>query len=392
MTSPLVTRRIGEWEAAGLIDATTAARLREAEAQAAGRAAEADDTGGHAEPAIGRQYGITAVELFIYLGAGFVLGAWYALVASTIPSGEDWAAWIGAAGLMAALALGLAGVAMSRRDARFRRAAGVSLLAALPNLGIGLFLLAGSLRPEEYWEAPANALVASLVTLAAAFAARRVLPALTTQLGLAVAAAAAGLYGMLWLDVTLFPRLMTEYEQAPLDASAAFVRVLLSLAWWWAVGLGMAVLLVVLDPQPRTTGRTRLGRIAVGTTVVLGTAWAVAMRHDWNAGAGLAGEPVLEPVLGAAILLAVSGVFLLLAMRRADVGYLWPGGLGVFISLTWLNAEYLAVESGLWLALLTEGVVLFGVALGVNRLGRRLRSVDKGVGPEAPSPAEGDPS
>jgi hypothetical protein len=143
----------------------------------------------------------------------------------------------------------------------------------------------------------------------------------------------------------------------------------------------MALLLVILDARPRAEARTRLGRIAVGLTAVLGTTSAVFIRYDWVEGSSLSGQPVLEPFVGAAIILVVSGVLVALAVKRVSVGYLWPGGLGVFIALTWLNAEYLAVGSGLWVALLVEAMVLFGVALGVRRLGRRLRPGEPDAGP-----------
>jgi Predicted membrane protein (DUF2157) len=376
MATPLVIRRIEAWEAAGLIDPETADRLREAEANAVpvpDQAAEARAAGA------GRGLGVTAVELFVYLGAAFVLGAWYALIASTNPSWEDSSARFAAAGLIAALALALLGVAMAGRDARFRRAAGVAFLVALPNLGAGVYLLADTLHHEVYPDAPTNTLVASIVVLLAALVARRVLPALTTQLGLAAAAATVGGLAMGWLDAVLFPRGGVEWQPRPIDETAALVRVLLSMVWWWAVAAAMAVLLVILDPEPRTEGRTRLGRIAVGLTAVLGTTSAVFVRHDWIDGSSLSGQPVLEPFVGAAIILAVSGVLLVLAVRRQSVGYLWPGGLGVFIALTWMNAEYLAVESGLWIALLVEGAVLFGVAFGVNRMSRRLQPGEMGT-------------
>jgi len=375
MASPHVIRRIEAWEAAGLIDSETARRLREAEAEAMPEPAVAEARA----PGAGRGFGVTPVELFVYLGAAFVLAAWYALIASTNPSFEDSSARFGAAGLIAGITLGLTGVAMARRDARFRRAAGVAFLVALPNLGVGVYLIADTLHPDIYPAPPTNALVASIVVLVAALAARRVVPALTTQLGLAAAAVTVGGFAMGWLDVILFPRGALEYEPRPLDQTAALVRVVLSMVWWWAVAAVMAVLLIILDPDPRTEGRTRLGRIAVGLTAVLGTTSAVFIRHDWSETSSLAGQPVLEPFVGAAIILAVSGVLVALAVKRQSVGYLWPGGLGVFIALTWLNAEYLAVESGLWIALLVEGAVLFGVAFGVNRMGRRLRPAEAGL-------------
>jgi hypothetical protein len=372
MVSPQVMKRIAAWEAAGLIDRETASRLREAEASAL---PEPEEAVSHPS-ATGRALGVTAVELFIYLGAAFVLGAWYALVASTIPPGETSSVRFGAAGLLAGIALGLTGVAMARRESRFRRAAGVAFLAALPNLGVGVYLVADSLHPDVYPAPPTNALIASIVVLGAALAARRVLPALTTQLGLAISVATAGVFAMGWLDAVLFPRHGEEWDRRPLDETAALARVVLSMAWWWAVAAGMAVLLIILDPEPRTEGRTRLGRIAVGLTAVLGTTSAVFIRHDWSETSALSDQPVLEPFVGALLILAVSGLLLALAVKRMSVGYLWPGGLGVLIALSWLNAEYLAVESGLWIALLAEAVVLFGVAFGVNRLGRRLRPAE----------------
>jgi hypothetical protein len=374
MASPLVLGRIDAWEAAGLVDPETARRLREAETDAA---PELEAAVSHPPPA-GRTLGVTAVELFIYLGAAFVLGAWYALVASTIPSGESSSARFGVAGLIAGITLGLTGVAMARRDARLRRAAGVAFLAALPNLGVGVYLIADALHPDSYPAAPTNALVASIVVLVAALAARRVVPALTTQLGLAISVASVGVFAMGWLDAVLFPRGGQEWDPRPIDETAALVRVVLAMAWWWVVAAVMALLLVILDPQPRTAGRTLLGRIAVGTTAVLGTTSAVLIRHDWVEGSSLADQPVLEPLVGALAILAVSGLLLVLAVKRASVGYLWPGGLGVFIALTWLNVQYLAVESGLWVALLVEAVVLFGVAFGMNRMGRQLRPAEAG--------------
>jgi hypothetical protein len=372
MASPLVIGRIEAWKAAGLIDPTTADRLREAEMDAV----PVPEVEQAHPPATGRTLGVTAVELFLYLGAAFVLAAWYALIASTIPSSEDSSARFAAAGFIAAITLGILGVTIARRDARFHRAAGVAFLVALPNLGSGVFLLSDTLHPEAYPDPPTNALVASIAVLVAALAARRAVPALTTQLGLAVSAVTVGAFAMGWLDAVLFPRGAMDYQPRPIDETADLARVLLSMVWWWAVAAVMAVLLVIRDQEPRTEGRTLLGRIAVGLTAVVGTASAVSIRHDWSETSSLSGKPVLEPFVGAAIVLAVSGVLLALAVKRQSVGYLWPGGLGVFIALTWLNAEYLAVESGLWVALLVEAAVLFGVAFGVNRMGRRLRPVE----------------
>ena len=78
--SELVLARIAAWEAAGLVDATTAARLRDAEI-----GSDHED-----EPALAAPAGIATsffgpavsiVEAFSYLGGAFVLAAWTALIA-----------------------------------------------------------------------------------------------------------------------------------------------------------------------------------------------------------------------------------------------------------------------------------------------------------------------
>ena len=203
VATPLVIRRIEAWEAAGLIDAETADRLREAEADVLPEPEAAEARA----PGAGRALGVTAVELFVYLGAAFVLAAWYALVASTNPSWEDSSARFAAASLIAA--------DRARRPRALPWPAampasagppGVAFLVALPTLGTGIYLLADTLHPDSYQDPPTNALVASIVVLVAALGARRVVPALTTQLGLAAAAVTVGGFAMGWFDAVLFPR------------------------------------------------------------------------------------------------------------------------------------------------------------------------------------------
>ena len=271
MTSPLVLGRIEAWEAAGLIDSATASRLRDAEADAPVPAEPQPHTDprGPGVAAHSRGPGLTAVELFSYLGAAFVLGAWYALVGSVIPDNARSGTWHGVAAVIVAGALAVTAIVLAPRDPRSRRAAGVALAVALPNLGVGLYPLAGEAHPEVYGDVLNNLLVASTVVLAAAVAARRFLPAVLTQLALAISAAELGQAALAWLDPVVFPRPMVGYEMGALDVTTALIRVGLTLAWWWTVALAMVVLLLVArEPRPKTEGQVLLGRVAVGLTVV----------------------------------------------------------------------------------------------------------------------------
>jgi hypothetical protein len=370
MGSELVIRRIHAWQQAGLIDGSTASRLEEAEAAEPALEEPALPVGGHV---VGpREAFVTAPELFAYLGGAFLLAAWYALAASTAPYAlED--AWFGAAALVVTVVLGVAaGLLQRRADRRSRRAAGVALLVMLPNLGVALNNLVGAASGGPPYTGTIIPFAAALVVVLAALACRRLVPAMSTQTGLALACVAAGAYGLAWLESLLFPSRWTDGEYV-VDTSTDVVRTVGTIAWWMLVGTVMAVLLVRLDQGEGVVGRRRLGRLAAGLTVVGGTAAAVMAS-------GYTGEPVFEPFVGAG-LLALQGIVLVgLAGRLGAAEYVWPGGLAIFAALTYLNAQYLAVETGLWVGLLVEGCLLLGIGLVTRQVAGRIRTTE---GPQA---------
>ena len=89
--------------------------------------------------------------------------------------------------------------------------------------------------------------------------------------------------------------------------------------------------------------------------------------------------------MSAVALLAISGVFGVLAQRTRSGAFVYPAALGVLIALTNLNAAYVADESGLGLALLLEGAALIVVGVLAERARRLL--VRDGSEAEAPPPA-----
>src|SRR2546423_8716919 len=81
MSDTKVLERIAAWEAAGLIDATVAGRLRAAEM---GRPADAPGPAAvhPAQGVVAAIFGpaVTIAEMFAYLGGIFLLAAWYAAI------------------------------------------------------------------------------------------------------------------------------------------------------------------------------------------------------------------------------------------------------------------------------------------------------------------------
>jgi hypothetical protein len=180
-----VIQRIGAWEAAGLIDAGLAARLRAAE-----EAQPERESGSSAETAGGRSrfapaagfFGpaVTVAEMFSYLGGTFLLGAWYATLGRIADAGSQpdlvWLLGSAAtAGLLATI-----GIVLARGPARRQRAAGVMFIAAIANAAA-----AASFGGQLILQGDTNArlVIAGLVAVVVAVAFRRIHPAVLTQLG-----------------------------------------------------------------------------------------------------------------------------------------------------------------------------------------------------------------
>lgn len=375
MPDDRVLERIGSWQAAGLIDAATADRLRTAEAQAVGGATV---PGAGFPSAIGSTFGPTPTigELFAFLGAGFVLVAWHVLVASWRPqqyfaeSGNiptDWTR-IGLEWGVPVLVFGVAGSLLGRRDARARRAAGVAFGVATAHVYLGL---GQAFQFDPNYRAPQ--VVATAGAAIAAFLFRLRLPALLPQLSLLVALAGLAMAGQNWLA----PKVFGEGEFGELGGDP-LARGIATAAWWllWALLFGLLARREgardsARDATPSAldhdavSRRVNLTRFAAGLTAVGGTAAAVAVLTS-------GGETAVLPTwAGDLAILAVSGFLFWLAARVSSV-YLYPGALGVIIALTSLNTVYVAEQTGIGMAFLVEGGILLLAGLSADRLRRRL--------------------
>jgi hypothetical protein len=373
MTDDRVLDRIAAWESEGIIDAATAARLRAAEASTSvlGRQSVVASAFGP---------GLQITEVFGYLGAAFVLGAWHSLVASLIPAEvgdavvrhnvlRDVAQW-----LVAAVWLGGLGFVLAGRGERGRRAAGVLYLVATAHVLAGVMvMLAWNPEPDA-----SETFFAGAAGTAAALFFRRLQPALLTQLGLIIGAVVLGFGTMQLLERFLFG------SAASGDTPTA-ARPLLSIAWWLLVAVGFGVLarwersrLAAATAAEHDAIRRRAGMtaLAAGLTAIIGT--------SLGALGGFGGRP-FEPWMDDLIVAAVSAVLLGLAVRSGAAAYLYPAALGLFIAFSDLNAQYVAAETGTGIALLVEGVILLVVGFGADRVRRRLEARRTG------SPVHGTP-
>ena len=156
---------IAAWEAAGLIDPATAARLRaagtgttgattsvtltrSAPPQTAAPFARASAAGSSQASAM---FGpsVTIPEVFGYLGTAFLLAAWSAWAARGTSTSSSLVP--GLAGLVASVVLIALGLALRGGDGRRSRAAGTAFLVAVAYAGVGFVALAGttSMSPEQ---------------------------------------------------------------------------------------------------------------------------------------------------------------------------------------------------------------------------------------------------
>src|SRR5262245_5130611 len=205
--SDLVTERIDAWEAAGLIDAATSERLRAAEAD---RPPDADPRAA-AEPAaaapspigtVSSFFGpaVTVVEAFSYLGGGFVLAAWGALIVrladeAALPTNE----WILVAGLaIPAVVFFVIGIVLHGRSARLGRAAGVAFVLSVSLIASGVTanvaIIADGALP---------AVAGAIAAVVASIAYRWYHPALLTQAAMLLSIAGLVEAWLVFLDEAL---------------------------------------------------------------------------------------------------------------------------------------------------------------------------------------------
>jgi hypothetical protein len=156
------TEHIAAWEAAGLIDAATAARLRAAGPGAASHPeAAAVAAGAHDEATsqAAAMFGpsVTVPEVFGNLGTGFLLAGWTAFVSRLGSPSDDMSFGVGIGALVAAVVLVGLGLVLRRGDARRRRSAGVAFRSpsGMPAAGSRRWRAAGLVDRRLASSAPA---------------------------------------------------------------------------------------------------------------------------------------------------------------------------------------------------------------------------------------------
>ena len=388
-----VLDRITAWEAEGIIDGATAARLRQTEAEATAAAAASGVDAGHVPVAPGAQrsaaaamFGpsVTIAEVFVFLGGAFLVGAWSAFMSRTAASSEDPELALGVMALIAAAVLGAIGFRFSRGDERASRAAGVAFLLATSYVA-GAFAAFATQAGVDW---PAIGIVAAAAGLSVAVVARTIHPSVLTQVGVLASLTALAGSTLMWLQVTLFPEPsfpdLTGQPTAP--GPDPVVLVIASAAWWLAVAVGIALIglrearIAERDDDAAASRRAAVSRFWAGLLAVIGLAIAVG-RSDVVDTDGNYGR-VLEPWIGDLALLVLAGVLIERAFRRDATAFMYAAALALIIALTDFNVSYLSSTTEA--ALLIEGFILLGVGFGADRLRRRIGHRDD-IPPPGPS-------
>ena len=384
-----VLERIAAWEAAGLIDAATAERLRAAEAAQSRR--EAGDTQlvesapparrGPSSVASVFGPGVTIGEMFAYLGGAFLLGAFETFVVRSSAGIEGRSFLTLTIGMaVAAIALTACGLFLRRGDARRHRAAGV--VFALAVVHIAAAVAAGAEGSGFGW--PAVGAIGAAVATLAAIGYRLLHPSLLTQV--ALLASATSFAGLLlsWLESVVVPQAVhSDFgDVVPPGGPDPIVLVVVSAIWW--LGLAVIVGLVGLaeartaDEDPAAGRRAALSRLWAGLVAVIG--FATAVTRQGLISTGVIGDEfgrVIEPWFADLAIFILAAVLVERAFRRDASTFVYAAALGLIIALTDFNFTYLSLRPEL--GLLIEGVILLGAGVGADRLRRR-------IGREEPEP------
>lgn len=356
MSESSVLRRISEWEAGGLIDAEMAARLREAESARVAAIPPPAPTVFGPTP--------TVAEVLGYVGAAFLLAAWFVLVGSQISFGGSSLVWTAAYGIAGAVTAVL-GIVVRSRGERGSRATGV-LFATTVGMAYGAgFNLVGASSGEG---SPEHLLVAGIVALVVAVALRMRHPALVTQAALlgAILAVVVGLGSFVRQRFLGYSSYDLTLQSMSLD-----------LALWLgtAVAFGIVGWVEARSADVRAHDRVALSRFAAGLTAVIASS-SILTRSGPRGGLDEWGNqdygPLLEPAVAGVGVAIIALILLGLALVRGAQAYLYPAALGIVIALTYLNASYVADQVGTGVALLLEGVVILGAGVAADRVRRRL--------------------
>ncbi len=383
-----VQARIDEWLRAGLIDAATAARLTAAEADRAdGQPAPIPldgSTSGARSAAVADVLGPgpTIAEMFVYLGAGFLLAAWTSFVTRLTGDGSNLSQVAGGLLVAAAVLTGL-GLVLRRGDDRRRRGAGAAFLVATGYAAAAAAGFINGLDPGG----PTGSLIVSIVAIGVAAAFRFLHPALLTQFGILVSVSAFGGLLLNWLQSRLAPVNFNEFGEPVGDIPDPIFLVVVSATVWLVLALGLGLLALTeradhpADPAAAAAGRrAALTRAWAGIVGVAGV--ASAMTRTDLLPSGEYGR-VIEPWIAQLALLALAGLLVERAFRRNSTAFLFAAGLGLIIALTDFNFTFLS--SSTEIGLLIEGAILLAVGVVADRVRRRL----PGDQP-APAPAVAD--
>ena len=373
-----VLERIAAWQADGLIDAATADRLRTAEAATTTSPEPAEDAARTRTPvaAASSFFGPapTIVEAFVYLGAGFFVGAWSAFLARIAGESPDRSAIMTVGSALAVAVLFGLGFVLRKGDARRRRGAGVAFLAATIGAAFAAEFLGQVLKLESR---PVAAIVDAGAAVALAIVGRRLLPAVTTQLAL--------LGSLTGLAAAVF-KLLEPIETFPVDCCETYVppiadpiRLVLLPAIGWlfvALGIGLMGLAEARSASEPAGRRAAVTRFWAGLLAVTGVATAV-FRQGYL-GQDVYGR-VIAPWMAEVVLFVLAALLLERALRRDSAAFVVAGAIAMVAALTDFNFTYLSSSTDI--GLLIEGAILLAVGFGADRLRRRL-----GRGSIEPSP------
>ena len=356
MSDPAI--HIAAWEAEGLIDASLAERLRQADRTAPAGEAPASPM------SIGSFFGPTPTigELFGYLGVAFLIGAWTAFLVRV--SGANSYSPIQTAGtaLAAAVMVGL-GVRLMRGDARRRRAAGVAFVAAT-----ALAATAAQFVLMRSGAGTTGGLIVAGVATVVAASLRRMLPAVTTQLGLI--ASLTGLAAAT-LDVLqgIFDPPFDGFNGSDPDP---LWLVLVSGAVWLLVALGLGLLGLrearAAAADPAAVRRAIVTRFWAGLVAEIGLTTSLTRS-------GVKGEDgdygrLLEPWIADVAILVLAAVLVERAFRRDTIVFIVAGAIALIAALTDFYFTYLSQSTDV--GLLIEGAILLAVGFVGDRLRRRM--------------------